>query len=54
MLDGSEEEDVFEEDVATPVLIPPTYRITVQIDYEEGEPVRVIYSEVLNVVNFKN
>lgn len=39
MHDGSEEEFVFEDDAGTSVLIPPTYRITVQIDYEEGEPV---------------
>ncbi|EJW80401.1 hypothetical protein WUBG_08690 [Wuchereria bancrofti] len=42
MLDGSEDDDVFEDDAATSILIPPTYRITVQIDYEEGEPVELI------------
>lgn len=39
MLDGSEEEDVFEEEAGTSVVVPPTYRVTVQIDYDEGEPV---------------
>ncbi|VDM19170.1 unnamed protein product [Wuchereria bancrofti] len=53
MLDGSEDDDVFEDDAATSILIPPTYRITVQIDYEEGEPFGIEFGKNLTVLDVK-
>uniref|UniRef100_A0A915PYI8 PDZ domain-containing protein n=1 Tax=Setaria digitata TaxID=48799 RepID=A0A915PYI8_9BILA len=52
MSDVSEEEDVFDEEVAS-VLVPPTYRITVQIDYEEGEPFGIEFGKNLTVLGVK-
>lgn len=39
MSDASEEEEVYDDESAPSSVVPPTYRIIVQIDYEEGEPV---------------
>uniref|UniRef100_A0A1I7V991 PDZ domain-containing protein n=2 Tax=Loa loa TaxID=7209 RepID=A0A1I7V991_LOALO len=53
MVDGSEEEDIFEDDATASVFVPPTYRITVQIDYEEGEPFGIEFGKNLTVLDVK-
>ncbi|VDM98214.1 unnamed protein product [Thelazia callipaeda] len=52
-MDGSEDEDNFDEDLASFITIPPTYRVTVQIDYEEGEPFGIEFGKNLTVLNVK-
>ncbi|VDM93334.1 unnamed protein product, partial [Litomosoides sigmodontis] len=46
MLDGSEEEDAFDEDAATPVLIPPTYRITFGIEFGKNLTILEVKKEM--------
>uniref|UniRef100_A0A0R3RIV9 PDZ domain-containing protein n=1 Tax=Elaeophora elaphi TaxID=1147741 RepID=A0A0R3RIV9_9BILA len=53
-MDESEEEDIFEDDAGTSILVPPpTYRITVQIDYEEGEPFGIEFGKNLTILDVK-
>ncbi|CAG9539653.1 unnamed protein product [Cercopithifilaria johnstoni] len=53
MLDGSEDDDVYEDDGATAILVPPTYRVTVQIEYEEGEPFGIEFGKNLTILDVK-
>ncbi|KAM3724128.1 Inter-alpha-trypsin inhibitor heavy chain [Dirofilaria immitis] len=53
MFEGSEEDDVFEDDATASTLVPPTYRVIVQIDYEEGEPFGIEFGKDLTVLDVK-
>ncbi|VDK61949.1 unnamed protein product [Onchocerca ochengi] len=54
MLERSEEDDIFEDDTTTSILVPPpTYRVTVQIDYEEGEPFGIVFGKNLTIIDVK-
>ncbi|VDK27272.1 unnamed protein product [Gongylonema pulchrum] len=53
MSDGSDEEEAVEEEVAQAAIIPPSYRVTLQIDYEEGEPFGIVFGKNLTVVTVK-
>ncbi|VDO31210.1 unnamed protein product [Onchocerca flexuosa] len=54
MLERSEDDDILEDDATTSILVPPpTYRVTVQIDYEEGEPFGIVFGKNLTIIDVK-